>query len=333
MFGSMKVNRVKRILSLSFLFFWFGIIVLNTKVTAEIIEMIIAIVNDDIITLSELNDAVDLSLKNAEGNLNSINKDMTQQEIKREILDRLIQDKLIDQEVKKRLIVVSESEVDNAIDNIMRENHLTKEELIEKLKSDGIVFDMYKEQIKQEMERMKIVDYQIKSKIVLNDDELREYYTRNMHNFKVMKEVRVQHILLSIPRGADEAKFNEVNRKAKTLLLEIKNGEDFGKLAEIYSQGASADSGGDMGWFKRGELIPFLEKVVFNLKIGEVSNIIRSDLGLHIIKVMDGKVEGFKTFEEAIEQVKSAIYQKRVEDSFKEWIKDLKDKSFIKINL
>ena len=332
MFRSIQTSITKRILSLSFLFL-FGISALNTKVTAEIIDRIIAIVNDDIITFSELNDATGLSLKDTEVNLRFINKDTAQHEMKREILDRLIQDKLIDQEVKKRLIVVSESVVDNAIDNITRENHLTREALIEKLKSDGIVFDTYKEQIKQEMERMKLVDYQIKSKIVLNDNELREYYTKNMDTFKVMNEVRVQHILLSIPRGADEAKLNEVNRKARTLLLEIKKGEDFGKLAKIYSQGASADSGGDMGWFKRGEMVPFLEKVVFNLKVGEVSNIIRSDLGLHIIKVMDGKEQGIETFEEAKEQVKNIIYQKRVEDAFKEWIEDLKEKSFIKIKL
>ncbi len=328
----MKTNITKRILSLSFLFL-FGISALNTEVAAEIIDRIIAIVNDDIITLSELNDAIDISLNNTEGKINLNSKDTTPEEIKRKILDRLIQDKLIDQEVKKRWIVVSESEVDNAIDNIMKDNHLTGQELVEKLKSDGVDFDKYKEQIKQELERMKLVDYQIKSKIVLNDDELRKYYTKNMDKFKVIKEIRVQHILLSIPPDADEVETNKINRKIRKLLLEIKNGEDFGKLAKIYSQGASADSDGDMGWFKRGELVPFLEKVVFNLKVGEVSGIIRSDLGLHIIKIMDGKEDGIKTFEEAKDEVKNTIYKKKVEDAFKEWIEDLKEKSFIKIKI
>lgn len=167
----------------------------------------------------------------------------------------------------------------------------------------------------------------------LSKDEIKKYYTENIDSFKGIKKVRVQHILFLIPPKADEVKIKYVYEKARAVLLRINNGENFGKLAKVYSKGASADSGGDMGWFKRGEIIPFLEKVVFSLKVGEVSKIIISHLGLHIIRLMDRKEGEVKPFEEVKDEIKDIIFTEKVDKGFKEWLEDLRKKSFIKVKL
>ncbi len=327
------MNLAKKQILILFFILSFSISCLNLKAAAETIDRVVAIVNGEVITLTELNEAVSFTLKDTEGTINFDGAEKDPAEIKRKVLDRLIDNKLIEQETKKMGIVVYEKEIDNALENIQKENSISRKELVEKLESKGLSLEKYKEQIKRGMEKMMLVNREIKSRVVVNEDELRKYYTENMDSFKVITEVRVQHILLSIPPNADEAKIKDVYEKARELLVKLSNKEDFGKLAEMYSQDISLDSGGDMGWFKRGEVTPFLEKVVFSLKVGEVSDIIRSGLGLHIVKLMDRKEEGVRPFEEVRDEIKDTIYVKKVEKEFKEWSEGLRKRSFIKVKL
>ena len=183
------------------------------------------------------------------------------------------------------------------------------------------------------MEKARFINHEIKAKVTLNEDELKKYYTENTDSFQDVKEVKVQHILLSFPSDADDAKIRAVYKDAVELLIKINNGEDFGKLAKEYSHESSADSGGVMGWFKRGEITPFLEKIVFDLEVGEVSDVIKSSLGYHIIKLMDRKGEGIKPFEEVKGEIQSIVYSQKVEKELIEKLKEMRKRSFVKIKL
>ena len=327
------MNLAKKQILILFFILSFSISCLNLKAAAETIDKVVAIVNGDVITLTELNEAVSFVLKDTEGTINFDGAEKDPAEIKRKVLDRLIDNKLIEQETKKMGIVVSEKEIDNALENIQKENSISRKELVEKLESKGLSLEKYKEQIRRGMEKMMLVNREIKSRVVVNEDELKKYYTENMDFFKIVTEVRIQHILLPVPPNADEAKIKDAYEKARDLLVKLSNKEDFGKLAKMYSQDTSSDSGGDMGWFKRGEVTPFLEKVVFSLKVGEVSDIIRSGLGLHIVKLMDRKEKGVRPFEEVKDEIKDTIYAKKVEKEFKEWFEGLRKRSFVKVKL
>jgi len=327
------MNLAKKQIVILFFILSFSISCLNLKAAAETIDKVVAIVNGDVITLTELNEAVSFVLKDTEGTINFDGAEKDPAEIKRKVLDRLIDNKLIEQETKKMGIVVSEKEIDNALENIQKENSISRKELVEKLESKGLSLEKYKEQIRRGMEKMMLVNREIKSRVVVNEDELKKYYTENMDFFKIVTEVRIQHILLPVPPNADEAKIKDAYEKARDLLVKLSNKEDFGKLAKMYSQDTSSDSGGDMGWFKQGEVTPFLEKVVFSLKVGEVSDIIRSGLGLHIVKLMDRKEKGVRPFEEVKDEIKDTIYAKKVEKEFKEWFEGLRKRSFVKVKL
>ncbi|MFH0924162.1 MAG: peptidylprolyl isomerase [bacterium] len=327
------MNLVRKQILILFFILSFSISCLNFKAAAETVDKVVAIVNGEIITLTELNEAVSFILKDNGGIINFDGAEKDPAEIKRKVLNRLIDNKLIEQETKRIGIVVSEREIDNTLENIQKENSISREELVKKLEAKGLSLEKYKEQIRQGMEKMMLVNREIKSRVVMNEDELKKYYTENMDSFKVVTEVRIQHIFLPIPPNADEAKIKDVYEKARDLLVKLSNKEDFGKLAKIYSQDTSSGSGGDMGWFKLGEVTPFLEKVVFSLKVGEVSDIITSSLGLHIVKLMDRKERGVRPFEEVKDEIKDAIYAKKVEKEFKEWFEGLRKKAFIKVKL
>ena len=311
----------------------FSIFCLNLKAAAETIDRVVAIVNGEVITLTELNEAVSFLLNNTEEMTNFDGVKTDSAEIKRKVLDRLIDNKLIEQETKKMGIVVSEKETNNALENIQKENSISRKELVEKLESKGLSLEKYKEQVRHGMEKMMLINREIKSRVIVNENELKKYYTENMESFKIVTEVRIQHIFLPIPPNADEAKIKDVYEKARELLVKLDNKEDFGKLAKMYSQEPSTDLQGDMGWFKRGEVTPFLEKIVFSLKVGEISGIIRSGLGLHILKLMDRKEGGVRPFEEVKDEIRDTIYTKKVEKEFKEWFEGLRKRSFVKVKL
>lgn len=306
---------------------------LNPETFGETIDRVVAVVNNDIITLTELNDTVNLHLNNTLGMITLDSERINPEEVKRKTLDKLIDDKLIEQEAKKRGIVVSEEEIDHAIENMLKQSSTSRQEMIEGLKSMGLSFDEYKERMKREMEKGRFIDYEVEAGVTLNEDDIKKYYTENTDSFKVIKEVRVQHIFITAPPDAGEATVQEAYKKTRELLVRINSGEDFGKLAKIYSQGASANSGGDMGWFKRGEIIPFLERVVFNLKVGEVSDVIKSPLGLHIMKLIDRKEGRVKPLEEVKDEIREVIFAEKVEKELEELLEDLRKRSFVKIKL
>ncbi len=300
---------------------------------AEIIDRVVAIVNDDIITLKELNDAADNFPNEAVFATNFGGEKPDIYEIKRETLDRLIDDRLMEQEAKKRGISVSQREIDDAIESILKKNSISRQEMIDRLGSDGLSFEKYQEHIGREMKKSRFMDYEIKDKVTVIEDDIKKYYDEHTDFFRVIEMVRVQHILLSIPPNASETTIEGVNKNTRELVERINSGEDFGKLAGIYSQGASAASGGDMGWFKRGEIIPFLETVVFDLEVGEVSGVIKSPLGLHMIKLMDKKEGEVRPFEGVKDEIRRILSAQEAEKELKELLEELRKTSFVKIKL
>ena len=304
-----------------------------SEAPAETIDSIVAIVNEEIITLTELNDAVNGFLQGTLGVIRLDEEMRDRDQVRRTILKGMIDDKLIEHEIKRLGIVVSQRDIDDTIENMLKKNSVPKDEFIEKLRTKGIGLDKYKQNVKREMERIRFINHEIKAKITLSEEEIKRYYLENSGSFKEVKQVKVQHLLLSFPPKGDAVELQKVYKKAADLLSKIQKGDDFGELATKHSDGVSANSGGVMGWFKRGEITPFLEDVVFDLKKGEVSDIIKSSMGFHIIKLMDREEGDLQPLKEVEDRIRSILYSKKVESELKERLKDLREKSFVKVQL
>lgn len=303
------------------------------KADAKIIDKIVAVVNEEIITLSELRKISAPYLEKMKVKF-SLNYDEEQiKETERRVLDQLIDDKLVNQEADRLEIVIGEKEVDLAIRDVRESSNLSEDQFIQALLEEGITLEKYREQIENEMRKMRLLEQEIKSKAQIKENEIEEYYQKHLDDFKIPPEVRLQQILLMIPPKVSEQEVSQIREKAEEIVQKIRDGEDFTAMVRLYSQGSSAAAGGDMGFFKEDELIPVINKVAFSLKAGEVSSVIQTPLGFCIIRVLEKREKQKMTEEERRKEIENIIYNQKVEDKFKQWIKELRKRSFVQINL
>ncbi|HIC90814.1 MAG TPA: hypothetical protein EYP21_01870 [Syntrophaceae bacterium] len=295
---------------------------------AEILDRIVAIVNDDVITLSEVNAAgrpilQQIKTDSSDGQL--------PKDIQREILEELINKKLADQEVARLNIFVTEEEIDRAIEEIKKDNRLTDDDFMANLAHQGLTMEAFREQVKEQIQRLKLIEQEVKAKITITDRELQDYYRDHIDEFGGYIKVRIQHILLNVPEGATEDQIEEARKTGERILKLIKKGNDFGDLAKRYSKALSAQNGGDPGFFKLSEMPQYLKDIVARLKPGDVSGVVETPIGLQIIKLLEYEAVSNTTFQQVRDELYRKLFQEEVNRRYMVWLKELRDKSYIKI--
>jgi peptidyl-prolyl cis-trans isomerase SurA len=230
-------------------------------------------------------------------------------------------------------VEVSDRDLDSAIEGIMKENRLTENEMKMALAKEGMTYSVYRRHIREDLGKMRLVNREIKSKIVLKEEDLRKIYQENIKEYTDPLEVKVQQIFLPVSPGATEEQIRAIRKEAETLLERVRAGGDFAQLARAHSRGPEANEGGVLGFFKEKELVPELEKAAFPLKVGEVSDLVQGPDGFHILRVLERKGGEPKPFAEVQNKIREAKLLEESEQKFKEWMKTLKDKAYIEIKL
>jgi peptidyl-prolyl cis-trans isomerase SurA len=297
-----------------------------------VVDRVVAVVNQEIITLSEVEKWTN-PLKQEIVTKDRLEKQDRVETLCRQVLEKLIEEKLIDQEAKKSGIKVSSKEIEATLEEVKQRNAVTQEDLERALAVEGLTLDTYKEQIRKGLQRKKLISWSVKVEEKPGEKELREFYQKNMDRYRTNETYRPSHILFAIPKEATPEEMGEIRRKAQKVLERIKGGEDFGEMALLYSEDASSKNRGDLGYFKKGELVPAFEREALRLKVGEVSGIVQSELGFHIIKLLDRKGMDPFPFEEVQEKVKADYYESEIEKAFKQYVSTLKEKAVIEIKL
>lgn len=316
------------------IFLLFGLFFLSPgNSRGEVVERIVALVNNELITLSELQEAGARFFHDLKESTPPSEREEKLRKAQEEILTQLIENKLLEQEIKKKKVEVPEKEVDAAIEDIMKENRLSENELKMALAKDGITYSVYRKRIRDELGKMRLISREIKSKLVLKEEDLRKIYQENIKDYIDPLEVKMQQIFLPVPQGATEEQSEKIRKEAETLLERVRAGEDFAQVARAHSRGPEASEGGVLGFFKEKELVPELERTAFALKIGEVSGLIQGRDGYHILRVLDRKGGEPKLFAEVQNKIREAKLKEESNQKFKEWMKALKDKAYIEIRL
>lgn len=300
------------------------------RLRAEITNRIVAIVNSDIVTLHELNTSIKRITGLSAKELRARDEEDFY-EVRRAVLDNLINDELTRQQVMKLGIKVATEDVDEAIERVKRENNLTQEELIYSLKQEGITLEEYRERIKGEIERFQLVNYEVKSKIVITDEDVRNYYQEHTGEYREIPQVRLARIFLEVRNPDDEEEIAHVKSLGVEILDRLKEGDDFLTLARTYSQGPAAPEGGDLGWIKVSQLERTLRERIVDLSAGEYTNLELAPSGFQIIKLIEEKKGGIKPLEGVRDAVYSKLFKEKVEKRYARWLKRLRDESFIKI--
>ncbi len=312
-----------------------GVMLLSIPVGADIVDKIVAVVNEDVITLSGFNAAFEPYRKNIEENYQGKDKDAFIRQQKEAFLQRLIDNMLIEQEGKKAGvgIVVKDEEVMGVIKDMLAKDKSTMEDFLKKLAREGNSLESVKGDIRNQIMRMRLLRREIKAKIVVSDEEIGEYYNKNRQNYEGKEAVRIKQILLFLPPQANKAMRMKVKDQTNNLRKRIKNGESFELLAVKYSQGPEAKQGGDVGFIERGVIIPEVESIAFSLPLGQVSEVIESSIGFHIVMVVDKRGAGLKPIAAVREEIKAKIEDEKLDKRYEEWVTSIRKKSYIEIRL
>lgn len=310
----------------------YSIFLIYSNTNAQVLDKIVAVVNDSIITLSELNAASSLDMDELK-NINLVKKKRIVTEVKSKALDQLIERRLVEQASNKAGISISEREVDNAIDDVKKENNLSQDALLMALASNGMTYKEYREQLKAQIRQMKFIGKEFRSKINVSDEDIEAYYIQNREIFYEPVKFRFYHIFLATPQGITSVQKEYIEAIAKDILMQIWGGGDFVTLAIKYSQGPSPENGGDIGFLKAGEIDPAIEKAALSLNAGETSSVISSKMGFHIIKLLEKNEREAKPLPAVKEDIKNILYRNIVEERYKLWLEEQKSTAHIEVRL
>lgn len=289
---------------------------------AEIMDRIIAIVNDDIITLKEAEKHVRVE---KEGRFVSINEYITNLRLQEKI-DLLIDDVLIRQQAKKLKIEVSDKEIDAIIENIKKQYLISEEELREKLKEDNISYEDFVQGLRNNVIRGRLLNRVISPEVNVTEQELRQYYEKHKDEF-VDEEYRIQQIFVSGQRPNGQQRIAE----AYSLLQE---GRPFEAVVKEFTDDTkSIATGGDIGYVKKTDLIPQLRSVVGFLSPGVYSSIVTTPYGFHILKLVEKKRGETMSFEMAKDIIHEKIVQQESEKRYKDYVGKLRKGSYIEVKI
>ena len=319
----------KFVVSLIVILFWLSF---GPSSFAATFDRVVAKVNNEIITLSavELRAAVILNRNKSSG---SLNKQSNENELMKSALNLIINEKLQTQEAKKNGMKVNEETVQTALEDVYANNNITAEQFKTMLASEGGDLESYKNVIRDQILASRVVRMELGSNVGVGKREIRKYYTQNKKDFWVPAQRIVSHIMFIQEQSLSAKEVKLKKRKAQEVLQRIRSGEKFSDLAKSYSEDVSSHSGGRIGIVERGMMMPEFENAAFSLKVGEVSNIVETENGLHIIKCNEILPGYFKIFKEVSSEIRKVLEVNKKEKAYQKWMKNLRQSAFIEITL
>jgi peptidyl-prolyl cis-trans isomerase SurA len=312
------------------------ILTMCTIAAAEVADRIVAVVNDEIITQSELNRAFEPYANNIEATYQGSDKEAALKQNRAAFLQRLIDQILIEHEAKKAgmgITTIKDEEVMAVIRDMLDKNNASMEGYLKKLDAEGSSLNAAKKEIALQMLRMRLLRREVQSRILVTDEEIGVYYDKHRQDYEGKEAVRIRQILLPVTKDTGNIMRESVKEQARQLRTRILKGESFEMLASQYSKEPAAAQGGDIGFVERGVILPQVEQAAFNLPAGQVSDVIETEMGFHLITVVDKRGSGLKPLPAVRNEIKSKIEDEKVSKKYDEWIEGIRKKSFIDIRL
>ena len=302
-----------------------SIALLATALEKQPSEGKIAMVNGSVITRADL----DREVSRVRQRLVSMGKSLSDsqlREVEKKILESLINRDLLYQESKAKGIQVEGAALNKQLKRL-KENFPSEEEF----KNALIVMNLSEAGIKSQIERdltvQKFIDIQFNEKITVSGKESKAYYDSNKDSFRQPEQVHARHILIKVDFQDDNSQKAVARKKIEEIQKKVRKGEDFASLAKAFSQCPSSTKGGDLGYFSRGQMVEPFGEAAFVLKPGEVSSIIETRFGYHLIKAIDKKPETIMSYEEIKDKIQQYKKQQKVQEQLNQYIEELKGKA------
>ena len=295
----------------------------------KVFDRVVAKVNSEIVTLSSIEERVVVLKQKYRNELAKLDE----KKILSEALEMIIAEKLQLQQARKMGFEVDDSAVEAAIKDIENKNGLQEGQLAQMLEAEGNSLESYKNRIRDQIIVSKITKFELGSRLQVSERKIARYYHDHQKEFWEPGRARVRHILILSEEGATAKKKKEKFAETKKILSEIRKGKDFAEAAKEYSEDISASSGGDVGFVEKGKMVPEFEKAVYRLKAGEISDIVETEYGFHIIKVEEIQKGRTLPLDKVKGKIQFILAGKKQKAVYESWMKELKDSAFIEISL
>ena len=256
----------------------------------------------------------------------------SQPDMKKEALERLINRELLYQESQKKGVKIDKAAIDEQM-KTLKGRFTDDAQFKDVLSKMNTSVASIRSQFRQGLAIQEFIDTEIAQKVTISEKDLKAYYDKNPQFFKQPEKVRASHILIQVDPKAEEAQKAEAHKKIKDIQKKLKKGGDFSALAKESSQCPSSARGGDLGYFTRGQLVKPFEEVAFALKPGQVSDIVETNFGYHLIKVIDRKPESVIAYDEVKDKLRGYLKQEKVRKEVDLYVQKLKEKAKIEIFL
>jgi peptidyl-prolyl cis-trans isomerase SurA len=310
-------NAVLSFITVTGIFFFCGM--QNTASALVVIDRVVAVVNNEIITLSDLQR--EAALRKTKGT-----------EDDRALLEDMIDRKLQMAAAKRAGLDVTDKELADAVADIMKRNSFDTKQFEAALAKDGLTLEQYKIELREQMTLSRMFNKYIRAGITVDEAEVRAYFNRNIKLYSLPEEIRLQQIFFPLPDKASAQETAEVKEKAEQVFARVKKGEDFASLVREFSHGATASQDGDLGFTERDSLLPEMEAAAKPLKPGEVSSPFLCAGGYHIIKLEEVRTP-VKSYEKVKDEIMNMLYQQKVENTYRSWLQSLRSDSNIENRL
>jgi peptidyl-prolyl cis-trans isomerase SurA len=300
---------------------------------AAVVDRVAATVNGDVVTLGELVERAGEEYRRAEALPAGPDREAARRKALRRAFDDALAEKLLASQATELGMEATDAQIDAAIEDIKKRNGLDEKGLDGALAQQGLDRESFRKQVKGNLEAYNLVGYKVRSRVKVTDEDLRSYYQRHAADFAGEEELHVLHVFLPLPEGApaaDEAKARALGEK---VLQRLAGGEDFAKVAREVSKGPGAQEGGDLGWLRRGVVQKTLEDAAFALKPGQVTALVRAGPGLHVLKLLERRTGGAKSFDDVKEELRDRLSNEQLDVYRKQYIEELRRDALIEVKL
>jgi len=299
---------------------------------AELVDRVAAVVNNQVIAWSEVEQRAAPELARVAAERDAARRGKLREQVMRAAVEQLVGEKLLELEVREFNIEVTDAELEVALEDVRRQNNVEPEQFAQLLAQEGYTPESYKAFMRKHLARLKLVNLKVRSRVKVSEEDLRAEYARFSRMEGEDPEVHARHILVKVDPGAAEAAVKAAAAKAQELAAEArKAGVDFVELARAKSEGPSASDGGDLGFFKRGMMVPEFDKVAFKLQPGEVSEPVRTRFGFHVIKVEERRAAEVVPFEDVKDQLKEKLLRSQMDKYTAQYVQELRQKASVEI--
>ena len=282
-----------------------ALLLVGLPASAEILDRVVATINDRAIMQSELQEALEL-----------YEHQMGQQSF-----------------AVKAGIEASDEEINRAIEEVLSRAHISEDELREALQLDNLSYEEYRDQIRDQLVKAKMIQREIRSRINITDKQIEEYYLDHPDEFRAEEGVVLRHILFPLPYPPAPEVVDATVKEASRVRQEILEGKPFPEAARQYSNDPTAGQGGWLGFFRKGSLSPEMEAGIVDLEEGEVSEPVQTALGIHLLKVEERTTGDIRPLEKVRSSIQEKLYEEAAERQFEEWRKELRKNAHLEVFL